>query len=236
MVVTPNPEQAVAAWRDAEFAAAVAGASLALADGVGLVIASRLLGGPLGGRVTGVAFLGACLDVCAARGWPVFLLGGRPGVASEAARRAAAARPGLRVAGAHHGYFGADEAAGVLETVRAAAPRFLAVGMGHPRQELWLSANLPQLPGTLGLACGGSIDVLAGTVARAPGWAQRHGLEWLYRLLASPRTRLRRSTRLLVFGWRVVARRLLGWPFPAAKRRQRLESSDGVDHDQHAHK
>lgn len=219
LVVTPNPEQAVTAWRDPAFAAVLAGASLSLADGVGLVLASRLLGGPLRRRATGVDFLAGCLDLCAAHGWPVFFLGGRPGVASQAAARAAAARPGLRVAGTHHGYFGPDEAGRVQDLVRAAAPRFLAAGMGHPRQELWLAQALPGLPGTLGLACGGSLDVLAGRVARAPRWAQKAGLEWLYRLLAAPRSRLRRSAAPLEFAARVLARRLLGVPWPAGARR-----------------
>lgn len=207
-VVTPNPEIAVAAWRDERLRAALDAAPLSLADGGGLLWASLFLGGPLHDRVMGIEFLDCCLARCAARGWPVFLLGAKPGVAAEAARRAAARWPGLVVAGTQHGYFTGAEAAEVRAAIAAARPRFLAVGMGHPRQEVWLADNMPHLPGVLGLACGGSLDVLAGRVRRAPGWVQRAELEWLYRLLASPRARWRRSLALprfvatvLYWGW-----------------------------------
>jgi N-acetylglucosaminyldiphosphoundecaprenol N-acetyl-beta-D-mannosaminyltransferase len=209
-VATPNPEIAVAAWRDPRFAAALNQASLVLPDGIGLVWASNILGGPLSTRVTGIEFLEGCLALCAEQEWPVFLLGAATGVAAKAAARLEARFTGLQIAGVHHGYFGPDETSAVLDLIHQAQPRLLAVGMGYPRQELWLQAHMPQLPGVLGMACGGSLDVFAGEVTRAPSWVQRAGLEWLYRIGRAPGARLRRSWSLPVFAARVLRLRLRG--------------------------
>jgi N-acetylglucosaminyldiphosphoundecaprenol N-acetyl-beta-D-mannosaminyltransferase len=207
-VATPNPEIVCAAWRDPDLARAICAASLSVADGVGLVWASRILGGPVRAQVPGIDLLDEALERCAARGWPVYLLGGGPGVAGAAALEASRRWPGLKVAGHHHGYFDQAGEARLLEEIHRAAPRLIAAGMGHPKQELWLAANIPLLPATVGIACGGSLDVLAGVTRRAPSWARRANLEWLYRLLSGPRRRWRRSLALPVFVARVLALRL----------------------------
>jgi N-acetylglucosaminyldiphosphoundecaprenol N-acetyl-beta-D-mannosaminyltransferase len=207
-IATPNPEIAVAAWRSPALAEALDTASLVVADGVGLLWASRILGGPLQDRVPGIELLDRILALCAARDWPVYFLGARPGVAAAAATQAQTRWPGLRVVGTWHGYFTASEGAAVLAGIAAARPRFVAVGMGHPRQELWLAANMASLPETLGMACGGSLDVLAGQVGRAPLWVRRASLEWLYRIVTAPRERLGRSGALLVFAGRIAAVKL----------------------------
>lgn len=209
-VASLNPEIVYAAWHDPLLAAALRRATLSLADGIGVVWANRLFGGPLRERVPGVDLLENCLAVCAAESWPVYFLGAVPGVAAEAARRAAQRWPGLAVVGTYHGYFGSEDDERVLRSIEAAAPRLIAVGMGHPKQEAWLSRNMPQLRGSVGLACGGSIDVLAGRVRRAPAWVRHANVEWLYRVLAAPRVRLRRSATLLAFGYRIAGHRLRG--------------------------
>lgn len=209
-VATPNPEIVASAWRQPALSEALGRASLALPDGIGLIWASRLLSGPLTSRVAGIDFLQDCLALCARQSWPVFLLGARPGVAARAAERLRHRYPGLEISGVHHGYFSADEAPLVMAEIAAAGPRFLAVGMGHPRQELWLATNMPALDGVLGLACGGSLDVLAGEVRRSPGWLQRAGLEWLYRICQAPAARLGRSGGLFLFVGRVLSMRLRG--------------------------
>jgi N-acetylglucosaminyldiphosphoundecaprenol N-acetyl-beta-D-mannosaminyltransferase len=208
-IATLNPEIVHYAWHNPALAGALKTASLALADGIGLVWANRLHGGPLRERVTGVDLLEVCLEHCAARSWPVFFLGAVPGVAAEAARRAAQRWPGLPVVGTHHGYFDSADGNRVIRSIQAAAPRLVAVGMGHPRQEIWLAENMSLIAGAVGLACGGSLDILAGKAQRAPEWVQRANIEWLYRVLAAPRVRLRRSSRLFAFGLRMV--KLWAW-------------------------
>ncbi len=209
-VSTPNPEMAVAAWDNPRLGETMRSAGLSVPDGTGMIWGSRILGGPLHERVPGIELLERCLEMCAQRGWPVFFLGARPGVADEAARKAAVRWPGLQVSGTHHGYFGEAEAPVVAAAIAAARPqpKLVAVGMGHPKQESWLAAYCPNLPGVVGFACGGSLDILAGRVRRAPRWVQRTGMEWLYRILSQPRERLGRSKALPRFVARVLAMRL----------------------------
>ena len=207
-IATPNPEIAVAAWRTPALADALSHADLCLADGIGMLWASRTLGGPLQERVPGIELLEQALAVCARQSWPVYFLGAKPGVAAAAGRRAAARWPGLQVAGTAHGYFAAAESAAVAQDVLAAGPRVLAVGMGYPRPELWLAEHSSRLPVVIAIACGGSLDVLAGEVTRAPEWFRRRNLEWFYRIAAAPRARLGRSGALLQFAARVTAIRL----------------------------
>ena len=114
------------------------------------------------------------------------------------------------MAGTHHGYFPVEAGGEVAAIVAAAKPRLVAVAMGCPRQELWLADHSGDLAGILGVACGGSFDVLSGQVVRAPQWVGRLGLEWLYRLLASPRARWRRMGALPRFAARVLSLRLRG--------------------------
>ncbi|MBX6377087.1 MAG: WecB/TagA/CpsF family glycosyltransferase [Clostridia bacterium] len=198
LVVTPNPEIIVAARRDHRLRDAVASADLAPADGVGVVWAARLLGRPLPGRVPGVDLMFELLRRANRRGYRVFLLGTRPDVLERAAAEVRRRFPGAVLAGFHHGYFGPAEEAGVIAQVAAAKPDLLFSGMGAPRDQVWLAAHLHRLGARVAVGVGGSLDVLAGTVRRAPGWMQAAGLEWLFRLLQEP-WRARRMRALPVF-------------------------------------
>ena len=201
-VCTPNPEIVMAARREPEVMAAVNGAELVLADGVGIVWAAKRFGTPLPGRVAGIDFLAALLDRMSGT---VYVLGGKPGVAEKAAERIAAAHPNVTVAGTHDGYF-TDELALTAELGQT-RPDLLLVCLGAPKQELWMAAHR-DLPVGLMIGLGGAVDVLAGTAERAPlGW-RKHGLEWLYRLLRQP-SRLKRQRNLIGYVWAVIKRKSL---------------------------
>jgi N-acetylglucosaminyldiphosphoundecaprenol N-acetyl-beta-D-mannosaminyltransferase len=203
LVFTPNPEAVVAACRDPEVLRILEAADLALPDGVGLVWAARRAGRPLPARVPGVEFMERLLAEAARRGWPVFLLGARPGVAEAAARQAVRRFPGLRVAGTHHGYFPPEQEDAVVRAVAASGAALLFAGMGE-RQHGFLYRNAGRLGAVrLAMAVGGSLDVLAGVVPRAPLTFRRLGLEWLWRLLREPR-RWRRQLALPAFAWAVL--------------------------------
>lgn len=207
-VCTPNPEMAVSAWGSHAIMETMRLATLSVPDGVGMLWGSKILGGPLQARVPGIELLERCLELCAGRGWPVYFLGSKPGVAAEAAERAVARWPGLSIAGTHHGYFSDADAPAVAAAVAASQPKLLAVGLGHPKQEEWLAKYCPGMPGVVGFACGGSLDILAGRVQRAPAWARSTGLEWLFRIVSQPRKRIGRSRALPRFAVRVIAMRL----------------------------
>lgn len=207
LVVTLNPEILMAAERDPLLRLAVESADLVVADGVGLVWAAAMLGRPLPERVPGVELLEALLADAARLGLRVFFLGARPEVVAEAARRAVGRFPGLRLVGHHHGYFRAAEEEAVVAAVRAAAPDLLFAGMGAERELKWLFRHRERLGARVAMGVGGSFDVLAGRLRRAPAWVRRLHLEWLFRLLQEP-WRWRRQRVLPRFALRVVGEAL----------------------------
>ena len=191
-IVTANPEIVLRCREDAAYAAAVNGAKLVLADGVGDLCAARILGTPLPGRVAGADLVPRLLARLAERGGSVFLYGARPGVAERAGESLQSACPGLRIAGTENGYI-SDETA-LLEALEREKPDLLLLGLGAPRQELWMAENRQRTPAVM-IGVGGLLDVFAGDIPLAPEAWQRLGLEWLYRLLREPR-RFKRVIRL----------------------------------------
>jgi exopolysaccharide biosynthesis WecB/TagA/CpsF family protein len=200
-----NPHTANVARCNAAFAVTLSKAALRLADGFGIRIAARRGGVRVPAILNGTDFNEAVLRRAAARGWSVFLLGSRPGVAELAAKRLAARIPGLRVGGAHHGYFANAETDAVVECVRACGASVLMVGLGQPYQELWLQTHLEETGARLGLAVGGFFDFSAGVVPRAPAWMNRVGIEWAFRLAHEPRRFAARYVAgIPLFLWRVA--------------------------------
>ena len=194
--VTPNPELVMMARKDPDYAKTLAGAELTLADGIGVIYAAKLLGRPLKGRVPGVDFAGNLMEEMAKGGLKLFLLGAKPGVAEQAAENLTKRYPGLNVCGVHDGYF--QEDAPVVAAVRNSGADVLFVCLGAPKQERWMAQNGPDTGAHLAVGLGGSLDVFAGTVKRAPEAWQKLGLEWLYRLIKEPK-RIGRMAKLPLF-------------------------------------
>lgn len=203
-VFTPNVDHVVTAEDDVAFREAYAGVALSLADGKPIVWASRLLGAPLPGKVSGSDLVEPLLRLAGRSRWRVFLLGGAPGVAEQAAERAR--RLGAHVVGTASPTLRLDGSPGDLdqgvEEVEQARPDLLLVAFGAPKQELWIHHNRDRLASTVAVAVGASLDFLAGRVRRAPRWMSDAGLEWLYRLSREPR---RLARRYLVKDPRFVA-------------------------------
>jgi N-acetylglucosaminyldiphosphoundecaprenol N-acetyl-beta-D-mannosaminyltransferase len=194
-VLTPNVDHVVRAERDAALRAAYSGADLALADGMPLVWASRLLGAPLPGRVAGSDLVLPLADRAARRGWSVYLLGGAAGDAERAA--AVLDARGVRIAGIDApridgGPQGARAAAAAAERVRAARPALVYVALGAPKQEIWIDRHRAVLAPAVAVGVGASLAFLAGSIPRAPRWMSRAGLEWAHRLAREPRRLWRR--------------------------------------------
>ena len=211
-VVTPNPEIIWMARRDNALLTAVNGAELVLSDGVGVIIGARILGTPLrGGRVPGIDFASALFAKMAQTGRSVFLMGAKPGVAELAGNKLMEKYPGLDIAGTADGYFTDDEP--IIEKINSAHPDLLLVCLGSPKQELWMAENLGRLRVKLCAGLGGSLDVYAGNVKRAPVFFRKLGMEWLYRLFREPR-RIKRMAKLPLFilalVWKRLRRRTVG--------------------------
>lgn len=206
-VVTLNPEMLVAAHDDPAFRSGLARSDLNVADGVGLMLAARLLGHPLRQRVTGSDGIYHLARHSARQGYRVYFLGAGPGVADAAAQRLATAYPGLDVAGTYAGSPADEESATVIARVRAARPDLLLVAYGVPAEEKWIARHRDALGVPVMMGVGGSFDFVAGVTRRAPPWMRRLGLEWLHRLLREP-WRWRRQLALPRFLGLVIAQRL----------------------------
>lgn len=195
-VVTPNPEIVEVCREDSGARAAVNGADLVLPDGIGVIKGAAMLGTPLKEKTPGIEFAMGLMGKMAERGKSLYLLGAKPGVAEQAAARLKARYPGLKIAGTHDGYFKED--APVVEAIRESGADCVFVCLGAPKQELWMEKNGPATGARLLCGLGGSMDVFAGTVERAPKFWSDHGLEWFYRLCKEPK-RVGRMLRLPLF-------------------------------------
>ena len=215
-IFTVDALAALRSRSDEAYREAVGEADLVLPDGKGLIWAFRFLGTPIQERLPGVEFVEHLCRQASGEGWPVFFLGGKPGIAEKAARALGERHRDLVVAGCRDGYFRPSEEPEVLEAIRNSGARVLFLGLGVPRQELWLHLHArtapgspAALPGIVGMGIGGSMDVLSGELRRAPALWQRWGMEWLYRTLQEP-WRWKRVIRLPLFVLLVLWTRLVG--------------------------
>ena len=181
--VTPNPEIVLACRKNRKLAAAVRSADMVLADGVGVIYASRILGMPIKNRLPGIDFASALMARMSECGKKVFLLGAKTGVAELAAERLTERYPGLDVCGVNDGYFAQEDNELVLEKINSQSPDLILVCLGAPKQEIWMKNNAELLSAGLMIGLGGALDVYAGVVERAPRKWRNMGLEWLYRLI-----------------------------------------------------
>lgn len=195
-VVTPNPEIVEVCRENPAACAAVNGADLVLPDGIGVVKGAAMLGTPLKEKTPGIEFAAGIMGKMAEEGMSLFLLGAKPGVAETAAEKLKTEYPGLKIAGVHDGYFKED--APVVEEIAASHADAVFVCLGAPKQELWMAKNGSATGAKLLCGLGGSLDVFAGVVERAPKFWTEHGLEWFYRLCKEPK-RLGRMMKLPLF-------------------------------------
>lgn len=195
-VVTPNPEIVEVCRENPAARDAVNGADLVLPDGVGVVKGAAMLGTPLKEKTPGIEFAAGLMGKMAQQGKSLYLLGAKPGVAELAGQRLTQCYPGLRIAGTHDGYFKEDGP--VVEAIRQSGADVVFVCLGAPKQELWMAKNGSATGAHLLCGLGGSLDVFAGVVARAPKFWSDHGLEWFYRLCKEPR-RIGRMMKLPLF-------------------------------------
>ena len=195
-VVTPNPEIVEVCRENPAARDPVNGADLVLPDGVGVVKGAAMLGTPLKEKTPGIEFAAGLMGKMAQQGKSLYLLGAKPGVAELAGQRLTQRYPGLRIAGTHDGYFKEDGP--VVEAIRQSGADVVFVCLGAPKQELWMAKNGSATGAHLLCGLGGSLDVFAGVVARAPKFWSDHGLEWFYRLCKEPR-RIGRMMKLPLF-------------------------------------
>jgi N-acetylglucosaminyldiphosphoundecaprenol N-acetyl-beta-D-mannosaminyltransferase len=182
-----NAAKVVKMRRDEELRAAVAGCDVIVADGQSVVWASKLLRAPLPERVAGIDLFQQLLVEAERKGLPVFFLGAKENVLAEMVRRMQTWYPKLKIAGSRNGYFTDDEAGAVADEVRASGASLLFLGMTSPKKEKFVATYGERTGAHVVHGVGGSFDVFAGVVRRAPRAWQKAGFEWLYRAAQEPR-------------------------------------------------
>ena len=204
LISTVNSLAVQTALKDREYKKIVSQAALTLADGTGLMWALRFLGRPVQERITGIDFLIQLCRTASVEGWPVYFLGGKPGVANAAVEKLKGQYSDLKISGVHDGYFSSGtEEEGIIREIKENKTCLLFVGMGLPRQEKWIYAHREDLGNLVAIGVGGSFDVISGKLTRAPLLIQKAGLEWLYRLVQEP-WRWKRDLELFTFAVRVL--------------------------------
>jgi N-acetylglucosaminyldiphosphoundecaprenol N-acetyl-beta-D-mannosaminyltransferase len=197
----------------------VLGSDFVGVDGMGILWAARFLGVNVPERVAGVDLMIEILGLCAREGYRPYFLGARAEVLQRALQNAEQQFPAIQVAGAQHGYYAKHEEAAIVQTIRESKADCLFVGMPTPTKEYFLAAYRDSLDIPFIMGVGGSIDVLAGYVRRAPLWMQKSGLEWLYRTMQEPRRMWKRylTTNTVFVG--IVAKELFDrWVSPQKRR------------------
>lgn len=186
-------------------------ARIVLNDGAGIAVAARIQGHRFPANLNGSDFNPAILGLAAERGWPVYFVGAKPGVAERAAAAMTGRYPALQVVGCRDGYWppGTDDA--VVATIKTSGAALVMAAMGNPLQEMWLDRHLAATGARIGIGVGAFFDFAAGEVPRAPAWMNRWGIEWVFRLAQEPRRLWKRYVvGNPLFLARVLAARLRG--------------------------
>ncbi|MGD0652379.1 MAG: WecB/TagA/CpsF family glycosyltransferase [Verrucomicrobiia bacterium] len=190
--VVVNVDKIVKAHRDAKLREVIRSCDLINVDGQPVVWMSRWLGQPLKERVNGTDLMMALIERSAEKGYRPFFLGAREEIVTKLAQTLQARYPQLSVAGWHDGYWSAEEEPAVVEQIRRSRADILFVAISSPKKEIFLGRWKGELGVPFMMGVGGSFDVAAGCVKRAPRWMQKAGLEWLYRLMQEPARMWRR--------------------------------------------
>jgi len=207
-IYTVGPEIIMHARKDKEYASILNSGNIIIPDGIGAVLASKLNKTKLPERVGGCDLAFELFNIMKGNNKTAYFLGGQPGVAKKAKSNIERNFPGLNIVGVNDGFFDEKQEKIIIEELNRLKPDLLLVGTGFPRQEKWIDKNKNVLACRVAIGVGGSIDIFAGNVRRAPKFWVKLNLEWLYRLLSEPRKRFARQLRLPLFVFAVVWNKL----------------------------
>ncbi|MBE8953531.1 MAG: WecB/TagA/CpsF family glycosyltransferase [Quinella sp. 1Q7] len=186
LVATANAEMLLRATHDDELKTILNAAKLVVPDGAGTVWAARHLGKFMPERVAGADLVLELMKLAPAKSWKFFMFGAAPGIADKAKLKAETLCPGIKIVGTRNGYFTAVDESDIIAQIKNSRADVLLAALGVPKQEKWLAAHLHELNVPVSIGVGGTFDVMAGVVKRAPLWMQRARLEWLFRAMLQP--------------------------------------------------
>ena len=193
LVATANAEMLMRATHDGALRRILQGAAMVTPDGAGTVWAAHHLGHAMPERVAGYDMVQELMREAPAKHRRIFFFGSAPGVADKAKKKAEQLYPGIEIVGTRNGFFTAADEPAIIEEIKAAHPDILLAALGVPKQEKWLAKHHGERGVPVAIGVGGTFDVMAGVMKRAPRWMQRAKLEWLFRGMMQPQ----RAGRLL---------------------------------------
>ncbi|MBC8586925.1 WecB/TagA/CpsF family glycosyltransferase [Paratissierella segnis] len=210
-IYTPNTEIVMAAKENKELRDLINEGDIVIPDGIGLIYASRIKKKPLKERVTGFDTSVKLLEIANKNGYSLYLLGGKDGIAKSCVENINRDYPNIKIVGFHHGYFKGshlgienhEEELKIIDEINALNPDIIFVGLGFPKQEMWIHANRNRIKAKVIIGNGGVMDILSGNSKRAPEIYQKLGLEWFYRLIKEP-SRIKRQMILPKFMLKVI--------------------------------
>jgi N-acetylglucosaminyldiphosphoundecaprenol N-acetyl-beta-D-mannosaminyltransferase len=177
--------------------------SLIVPDGVGTVIASKIVKAPVKEKIAGIEVMKNIIEIATKEGKGIYLLGAKEEVLRNCINNLIKTYPSIKILGSHNGYFDLNNCNDIVKDIKEKAPWAIFVAMGCPRQEQFIEEHILELPCKIYMGVGGSFDVFAGNVKRAPKWMLTLGLEWLYRVVKEP-WRIKRLSAIPRFLWRVI--------------------------------
>lgn len=203
-ILAVNPEKVITAQKNPQIAAALHAAALCIPDGIGVVLAARVMGIKHISRVPGSELMPKLCELAAAKGYSIYLFGGQESVNAKTAETLLKQYPGLKIAGRDNGYLSEQEQPALVERINRSGAQIIFVALGSPRQECWIEANKQKLQHVrICQGVGGTFDVITGDIKRAPLLFRRLNLEWAYRLITQP-SRIRRQKALPLFIYRFL--------------------------------
>lgn len=213
-IITPNTEIVMAAKDDKELRDIINGADLVIPDGIGLIYGSKMRGHPLKERVTGYDVSMELLKILNESGGSLYMLGGKPGVTDKAEEKIKKDYENINIVGHHHGYFkgihrgmkGDPEELEIIEEINSLKPDIIFLGLGFPKQEMFINEYKDKLHSKIIIGNGGVMDILAGNMKRAPEIFIKLHLEWFYRLLKEP-SRIKRQVAIPKFIFEILKNR-----------------------------
>ena len=206
-IIAVNPEKVIKAQTDSRLLNCLNEAGLLIPDGIGLVVAVKILGLGNLSRVPGAELMPAICERAAEKGYSIFLFGAEPDVNLKAREVLQVKYPDLQIAGGQDGYVSEKNMPQLINDINESGAQILFIALGSPRQELWMEEYLPQLQVKVCQGVGGTFDVISGKVKRAPSVFRSLHLEWFYRLASQPR-RLLRQTALPRFVVMIIRKRI----------------------------
>lgn len=191
LAATANAEMLLRATKDEELLRILNEADLVVPDGAGTVWASNFLGHEMKERVAGYDLAQNLMALAPKKNFSFYFFGSAPNVAQKAKEKAEKLYPGIKIAGLHDGFFSEEDEKKIIADIKEKKPDILLVALGVPKQEKWISAHKKELKVPLSIGVGGTFDVMAGIMKRAPLWMQKAKLEWLFRGLMQPSRAIR---------------------------------------------